>query len=61
MDKLTGKWQLRLGWLGRIILQVEEHRVFTDPLTLDDHVSTVWRDAKPTDWWFIHQKVLPRE
>lgn len=46
----TGKWRLRHGWRGKLILQVlEKHRAFDIALRSVEETHR-WRDAKITDF-----------
>jgi hypothetical protein len=53
VETLTGRRRHRLGWLGRLVLQVEvEIRTeMIDPHFIDIHVVTSreWRDARTSD------------
>ncbi|MCE9567405.1 MAG: hypothetical protein K8U57_35845 [Planctomycetes bacterium] len=51
MNHLTGKTRVRIGWRGRLILQVQETYQYStggDSL-LRPHTGYRWRDAKVTD------------
>jgi hypothetical protein len=49
--RLTGERRLRIGWLGRLVLQVRvrvERMHPWSPTTIDS-VTHSWRDARPGD------------
>lgn len=57
MSRLTGRTRYRVGWFGRLVLQVEQIRYWQDD---HGHVpSKSWRDARAADLLDTSLQPLP--